>query len=213
MKRRVVLQPDARRQQLLTAATTVFAARGFRAAGVSDIVSTAGVARGTFYLYFEGKAQVFLAIADDFYDGLELAIAHAGASLDSPPPGAPGVPGVNDGWFLRATCRRWLEFFHRHRLAAAVMLKEGAAIDPRFERAIAELRQSARVQLAERFRRSQQLGLVRSSLSPDFVARLQVGMFEELVKSFVLDAAEPDLDALADQMADFEWSGVRPATR
>ena len=120
-------------------------------------MTAAGVARGTFYLYFESKAQVFLAIADDFYDRLELAI------------------------------------------------------DPRLDRGIAELRQSAYTYFADRFRRVQALGLVRPSLSPDIVAHLQVGMFEELVKAFVLGVDHPDIDALADQMADFEWNGVRPA--
>jgi AcrR family transcriptional regulator len=202
-KKRVLFAPDARRRQLLTAATAVFARRGYRAAGISDIVSEAGVARGTFYLYFESKAQVFLAIADDFYDRLEMAIAGSGAGLPT---------NSTDGRsFLRASFHRWFEFFHLHRLAATVMLKEGAAIDPRFDRGIAELRQSAYTHFAERVRRFQQVGMLRPSLSPDIVAHLQVGMFEELVKAFVLNAEHPDIDGLADQMADFEWNGVRPS--
>jgi AcrR family transcriptional regulator len=202
-KRRVPLAPDERRRQLLTAATAVFARRGYRAAGISDIVSEAGVARGTFYLYFESKAQVFLAIADDFYDRLEMAIAGGGADLPTT---------ATDGRsFLRASFHRWFEFFHLHRLAATVMLKEGAAIDPRFDRGIAELRQSAYTHFAERVRRFQQVGMLRPSLSPDIVAHLQVGMFEELVKAFVLNTDHPDIDGLADQMADFEWNGVRPS--
>jgi AcrR family transcriptional regulator len=202
-KKRVLFAPDARRRQLLTAATAVFARRGYRAAGISDIVSEAGVARGTFYLYFESKAQVFLAIADDFYDRLEMAIAGGGAGLPT---------NSTDGRsFLRASFHRWFEFFHLHRLAATVMLKEGAAIDPRFDRGIAELRQSAYTHFAERVRRFQQVGMLRPSLSPDIVAHLQVGMFEELVKAFVLNTEHPDIDGLADQMADFEWNGVRPS--
>jgi AcrR family transcriptional regulator len=201
---RAALEPDARRQQILTAATAVFAKRGFRAAGVTDIVTAAGVARGTFYLYFESKAQVFLAIADDFYDRLELAIQQGAA-----PPSTAGAAGGRS--FLQASFRRWFEFFHLHRLAATVMLKEAPAIDPRFDRGIAELRQSAYTHFADRFRRLQQLGLVRASLSAGIVAHLQVGMFEELVKAFVLSVDDPDVDGLADQMADFEWNGVRPA--
>jgi AcrR family transcriptional regulator len=202
-KPRVAVHPDARRQQLLTAATAVFAKRGYRASGITEIVSTAGVARGTFYLYFESKAQVFLAIADDFYDRLELAIEQGGAL-------AATVAATDGRSVLQASFRRWFEFFHRHRLAATVMLKEAPAIDPRFDRGIAELRRSAYTHFAERFRRFQQLGLVRTSLSPDVVAHLQVGMFEELVKAFVVNADHPDIDSLADQMADFEWNGVRP---
>jgi len=199
---RVVLNSDVRRQQVLTAATAVFAKLGYRAAGITDIVTAAGIARGTFYLYFESKARVFLAIADDFYDRLELAIEQDGA--------LPAGTGAADGRsLLQASFRQWLEFFHRYRLAATVMLKEAPAIDPRFDRGIAELRQSAYAHFAGRLRRLQQLGLVRSSLSPDIVAHLQVGMFEELVKAFVLSAEHPDIDGLADQMADFEWNGVR----
>ena len=194
-----------RRQQLLVAATTVFAKRGYRAAGVSDIVSAAGVARGTFYLYFEGKAQVFLAIADDFYDRLEQASEFG----DTPPSGTDAPDGRA---VLRASFRRWFEFFHRFREAAAVILKEAPAVDPRFDRGIAALRQTALSHFAGRFRACQQLGLVRASLSPDIAAHLEIGMFEELVKAFVLNADSPDIDALADQMADFEWNGVRPAS-
>ena len=204
-KSRVTLSPDARRHQLLTAATAVFAQRGYRAAGISDIVATAGVARGTFYLYFASKAEVFLAIADDFYDRLEIQIAQGGAS----PALTAGSP---DGRaFLHASFRAWFEFFHTHRLAATVMLKEAAAIDPRFDRGVAELRRSAYTHFAARFRTFQELGMVRPSLSADIVAHLQVGMFEELVKAFVLGVDNPDLDSLAEQMADFEWNGVRPA--
>ena len=146
---------------------------------------------------------MFLAIADDFSDRLEMAIAGSGAGLPT---------NSTDGRsFLRASFHRWFEFFHLHRLAATVMLKEGAAIDPRFDRGIAELRQSAYTHFAERVRRFQQVGMLRPSLSPDIVAHLQVGMFEELVKAFVLNTEHPDIDGLADQMADFEWNGVRPS--
>jgi AcrR family transcriptional regulator len=196
---RVVLAPDARRQQLITAAATVIARRGYRAAGVSDIVTAAGVARGTFYLYFESKAQIFLAIADDFYDRLELAIERGVA---------PSADGSGQS-SLRETLYRWLEFFHQHREAAIVVLKEAPAIDVRFDRGIAELRQTVHTQFASRFRQFQRLALVRPSLSPEIVAHLQVGMFEELVKAFVLNDDHPDIDRLADQMADFEWNGVR----
>jgi AcrR family transcriptional regulator len=205
-KRHVAVSPYLRRQQLIDAAALVFATRGYRAAGVSDIVSAAGVARGTFYLYFEGKAQVFLGIADDFYDRLEQAV-----DLDETPPSR--TDAADGRAVLRASFRRWFEFFHRSRHAAAVILKEAPAVDPRFDSSIAALRQTAVAHFAGRFRRFQELGLARASLSPDIAAHLQIGMFEELVKTFMFNADEPDLDALADQMADFEWNGVRPAGR
>ena len=53
-----------RRQQILNHARDVFAKRGFHAAKIDDIVAAAGVARGTFYLYFEDKRGIFEEIVD-----------------------------------------------------------------------------------------------------------------------------------------------------
>lgn len=47
------------RQVLLDAARAVFARHGYVAATVDHIVSEAGVARGSFYTYFESKTQIF----------------------------------------------------------------------------------------------------------------------------------------------------------
>src|SRR5579883_878634 len=53
-----------RRQQILMHARDVFAKRGYHAAKIDDIVAAAGVARGTFYLYFEDKRAIFEEIVD-----------------------------------------------------------------------------------------------------------------------------------------------------
>jgi AcrR family transcriptional regulator len=53
-----------RRTQLLHAARTVFAKKGYDEATVSEIVSRAGVAQGTFYLYFPGKESLAGAFAE-----------------------------------------------------------------------------------------------------------------------------------------------------
>ena len=52
-----------RRDQLLTAARKVFREKGYEGATVSDIVEEAGVAQGTFYLYFPSKKDVVMALA------------------------------------------------------------------------------------------------------------------------------------------------------
>lgn len=53
---------DARRSQILDAATEVFADKGFHAATIRAIAQQAGLADGTIYLYFENKADLLLGI-------------------------------------------------------------------------------------------------------------------------------------------------------
>jgi AcrR family transcriptional regulator len=201
-KRRTVLQPDERRQQLLQAATWVFARKGYRRAAISDIIVRAGVARGTFYLYFASKEQVFLAIVEDFHKKISSAI-----TTTSEPP---AQPVTDPEAMLRISFRRWLGFFAANRDATTVILKEASSIDPRFEKGFVELRRSAVDFFAARYRRFQELGIVRASIRPVLMAHLLIGMFDELLNAFVLTDPDADLDALAAQLADFEWNGIRP---
>ena len=52
-----------RRHQIMTAARSVFDEKGYDNATVSDIVTKAGVAQGTFYLYFDSKKGVVIELA------------------------------------------------------------------------------------------------------------------------------------------------------
>ena len=201
-------RPINRRQQIVAAAAWVFARKGYRSASITDVIGRAGVARGTFYLYFDGKEHVFLAIVDDFSDRVTRM-------LDEPE--TPVRLDEHHGQaMLQRSFRRWLELFAAHRDAAAVILREAPAIDPRFEASLARLRGLALAHLAERVRRAQAAGLVNRSAAPEVVARLQMAMVEESVRAFVLP--EPsleldDLDSLARQLAAFEWNGIRPDSK
>lgn len=68
MARATALSPDLRRAQLLAAARAVFARKGYHQAGIADIVDEVGVARGTFYRYFDSKRAVFQAVLEQMMD-------------------------------------------------------------------------------------------------------------------------------------------------
>jgi len=82
MRRRVAKAPEARREDLLNAGLAVFREKGVKAATVEDVTARAGVAKGTFYLYFKTKddlgaglreryALEMLQAAEDMLAGLE----------------------------------------------------------------------------------------------------------------------------------------------
>src|SRR3954447_1880793 len=54
----------ARRNQILEAATTVFANKGFHRATIRDVAKAAGIADGTIYIYFENKTALLMGILD-----------------------------------------------------------------------------------------------------------------------------------------------------
>ena len=81
-----VVDREARRAEHVSAAATVFAQRGVANAAVSDIVKAAGVAQGTFYLYFDSKDAAVLAvverIADAMIDKAAARVAGESSAVD-----------------------------------------------------------------------------------------------------------------------------------
>ena len=74
--RRTETEP-VRRAQLLKAARKVFRAKGYDGASVSEIVREAGVAQGTFYLYFPSKRDAAVSLRDGLMETMAQAVAAA----------------------------------------------------------------------------------------------------------------------------------------
>lgn len=63
---------QARRQQILRAAFTCFGREGFHATTMQDICDEADLSPGAVYNYFDGKANIIRAIADESRDSLDI---------------------------------------------------------------------------------------------------------------------------------------------
>jgi AcrR family transcriptional regulator len=77
---------SAKRAELATVAARVFVERGVARTAVSDIVRAAGIAQGTFYLYFESKDDLVVAVAERFVADIGTALE---ASIPGPEVSAP----------------------------------------------------------------------------------------------------------------------------
>jgi AcrR family transcriptional regulator len=61
-KPRWARRKDARPQELLAAALDLFVEKGFAATRLEDVARRAGVSKGTLYLYYENKEELFKAV-------------------------------------------------------------------------------------------------------------------------------------------------------
>jgi AcrR family transcriptional regulator len=59
---------EARKSQILEAATTVFTQRGFSDARMDDIVAESGLSKGALYWYFDSKDAIIVGILDNIFD-------------------------------------------------------------------------------------------------------------------------------------------------
>jgi AcrR family transcriptional regulator len=69
------------RSRLLEAGEEVFGRRGYHDASIADITQGAGVAQGTFYLYFDSKRDLMRAVVEERGHELRANLAHATAAV------------------------------------------------------------------------------------------------------------------------------------
>ena len=129
------LTPAERRDQILDAANTLFAERGYEDVLVEDISRAAGVTRGLVHHYFGGRKDVYLAL-------LERLGAVREEQLRAPV-GRSARDRVAD------TVSRWLDWTGSNRTIYLGTIAPGEdIIDPDVRRVDAELRSRAVAQVA-----------------------------------------------------------------
>jgi AcrR family transcriptional regulator len=78
---------QARPQELLDAALTLFVEKGFAATRAEEVAQRAGVSKGTLYLYYPSKEELFKAVVRQSLshvigEGLEAVAQHQGSSSE-----------------------------------------------------------------------------------------------------------------------------------
>jgi len=72
-----------KRSLILDSARQLFRQHGYKRTSMDDIARDAGVAKGTLYIYFPSKEQLFIAVSQQFHDGM-MEKLRAAAALDLP---------------------------------------------------------------------------------------------------------------------------------
>jgi TetR/AcrR family acrAB operon transcriptional repressor len=73
------LPEEVRRADILDAARTLFARKGYRGARVDDVAARAGLTKGGVYFHFKNKQELFQAVIDDRVDMLNSYLDDLGA--------------------------------------------------------------------------------------------------------------------------------------
>jgi AcrR family transcriptional regulator len=191
------MDKTARRAEILARARDVFAKRGYHAAKIDHIVNAAGVARGTFYLYFEDKRAVFAELVDRFIARLHIAIMR----ID------PDDRSRSVGDQIRENTFRVLSIFLTDRAMTKILLTDAPGLDVEFDRKLQAVYEGVHTLLAESLAEGQALGIVAPGDTRVF-AYLTVGALKEvLYQSVIGDFGRERARALTDAMFAFLQSG------
>jgi TetR/AcrR family transcriptional regulator, cholesterol catabolism regulator len=108
---------DARRAQVVAAAASLFAARGYHATSIEDLLTQTGLTRGGLYHYMDAKQDLLLAVLDELMEPLleraRVIVAEGGTPERQ----------------LRAVTRAWLEHVAAHRDHMVVFNQERRTLE------------------------------------------------------------------------------------
>ncbi|MEM6290095.1 MAG: helix-turn-helix domain-containing protein [Myxococcota bacterium] len=196
-----------RREAILESAKAVFRDKGYHQASVHDIIDAAQIARGTFYLYFSSKQDLFGELVDEFLQIVRTGVRRIELGPDADPPRIQ----------LRDNFRRIVSAVLEHDAIASIILRDSrgydeesrARVDAFFDQTLQLMRQAIRM--------GQGLELV-GACDVDVVSVVSLGgLRHALVRLLEAQAAgdrDPDAaafaqpSAVADEMLEFFLRGV-----
>jgi AcrR family transcriptional regulator len=192
-------QRKLRRAAVLDAARTVFSQKGYHATSIDDLIEAAGIARGTFYLYFESKRAIF----DELLEQLFATIASTVHRIDVGPGAPPPVEQMN------ATVDLVFRTLVENRETARLLLREAVGIDAEFDQKLYDFYGRIESLIVRAVTTGIEMGLCRQ-LDPRVVARCILGAAKEVVSdAFVQnDPEKVDVQRLGRELIAFTLKGL-----
>lgn len=187
-----------RRRQILHTAKRIFSEKGYHNASVSDIIDEAGIARGTFYLYFSNKRDIFDKLLNNLLEELDQRIRPVDLSEGQPEP----LEQVRDN------IRRVLELVVKEPELIQILLHHSAGLDQRSAEAVRMFYDKV-LQLIERsLELGMQMGLVRPC-STRIAASCILGTVKEVLNSLTSsEESPPPIDVVVDEIIQYGLNGI-----
>jgi AcrR family transcriptional regulator len=168
---------DARRRQILEAATRCVAEQGFHRTTMADVIREAGLSAGAVYGYFKSKTELIRAIADS---ALGAAADRLEQLVD-----APGR--LTPARVLEELLAAALEAYGDTSPRVAVQVWAEAARDPEVAAMASDRIHALRTVLATLVRRCQSDGTLGRGGDPELMAQVLVGALPGYVLQRLLD--------------------------
>ena len=192
---------DERRAQLVAAAREIFGEKGYHEATVDDITRRAGVAKGTFYLYFAEKKEIYYDLVRSFFQH----ITDIGASVAREVHTVPAFYARTE-----QAASQLLAVFSEHHSLARLAYRESASSDPRLETMLRDFYRQLALVEAENIRVGIRLGIFRK-VDPMICAYAHIGMVERVALGLLREPSSPPPAHAVRELLSIAFEGLRAA--
>jgi AcrR family transcriptional regulator len=196
------MKGELRKNQILDGAKKLIARNGYYETHVEDILRDVKIGKGTFYLYFKNKEDLFIAILERFLDEWEGTVL--GALADT---------GQQDlrTYFLTLITRS-LQFFKQNEDLCNIYLRIGPGISDIFETYIERFEQKLLKYVTDELIKGVDAALFRKDLDIKVMANILVGAHLRIAYYyFVLKKGKrgnPSIDRIAEEFFNLIFKGL-----
>lgn len=187
-----------REQLILDAAIRIFARQGYAQTSVSEIIDEANVARGTFYLYFKSKKDIFNALLDRFM----MEVIQGVTKINALQAGSDG----NLANHFRKLASDFILVITKNRQLTKIILFNASGLDSDFDAKLNFFNE----QLVNVIRHNLDLQISAGIFRPcatEVVARAMIGSVKELISVWV-SQARLDIEPVIQGLIDYLLQGV-----
>lgn len=191
----------SRKDELVAAGIKLFAQKGYHRTKISEIVQEAGVAQGTFYLYFDSKKSLFTDLLDKFLALLIQAVSEVNVNFEQ-------IETIADFTVrIRTAVYAILSIYRDNPELARICLREAHSLDPDFADVWATMLEPL-VEIGEAVLDQ----AIEQGLLPPQKTRIVtycvLGMHERIAYHWLVQNQDLDLDELVDILTRFEMLGI-----
>ena len=179
---------ETRRRELLNAAIECFGARGYHSTQISDIIARAKVARGTFYLYFESKREIFNAVMTELFEKVQ------GEIRAIPKDAVEEIPSQ-----IMGNIRRVTRLLMMNRLHTKILMSEAVGLDAELDERLRAFYGKILDYIRRGLKQGQEMGFVRDG-NIQVLATCLLGSLKEVFYQNILGTEEFSEDAIVSEI-------------
>ncbi|MBI2895215.1 MAG: TetR/AcrR family transcriptional regulator [Deltaproteobacteria bacterium] len=161
-------------------ALRLFAERGYHHTQIADIIEAAGIARGTFYLYFDSKRAIFAELLDGLFATFENTIRPIDTTAGAPPVGEQ----------TRANVVRVIDTMVSNRDLVRILMRAAVGLDPEFDGKVADFYRKILSVIRGSIEAGIQMGLVRPR-DAAVAAMIVLGGLKEIAYHYLVAGDQP----------------------
>ncbi|RKY31301.1 MAG: hypothetical protein DRP67_02825 [Candidatus Omnitrophota bacterium] len=187
---------EKRKKQILKAAAEIFGKRGYWKTDMESIAKKAHIAKGTIYLYFKNKENLFLSIIDSGLDALSERMEEE-------------LSGIKDFFNkIKRSIQIYLEFFEKNFVYFNIITHEnpglGVKVSEKFWKKFFEKFKK----IEDDFKKGISSGIIKNLPVKDAIFSL-IGILHGIIDQWILSGRKYSLKRKANTVFEIFVNGIR----